>query len=87
VQAFTAVEILKAAAKLDGGLTRANVMNAAWNIDIEPPLLFGPIKLDGTKDAYGVETLEFLQYSATTHAMKRTGIKFDQQGKTGVYKP
>lgn len=87
VQAQTAVAILKAAAKMDGGLTRANVMNAAWNLDIEPPLLFGPVKLDGNNDAYGVETLEFVKYSAAKHAMERTGKTYDQQGKTGLFAP
>lgn len=85
VQAQTAIEILKAAAEMDGGLTRANVMNAAWNLDIEPPLLFGPVKLDGNDDAYGVETLEFYKYSAASKSLEPTGEKFDQQGKTGLF--
>jgi ABC-type branched-subunit amino acid transport system substrate-binding protein len=87
IQGLTAIEIFKNAAKSDDGLTRASVMNAAWSLDFDAPLLFGPVKLDGTKDAYGVESLEFVKYSATSHSMQRTGEKFDRQGKTGVYTP
>jgi ABC-type branched-subunit amino acid transport system substrate-binding protein len=87
IQGLTAIEILKNAAESGDGLTRASTMNAAWSLDYDAPLLFGPVKLDGTKDAYGVETLEFVKYSATSHSMQRTGEKFDRQGKTGVYTP
>lgn len=85
VQAQTAIGILKAAAEMEGGLTRVNVMNAAWNLDEEPPLLFGPVKLDGNSDAYGVETLEFYKYSAKSKSLEPTGEKFDLQGKTGLF--
>lgn len=85
VQAQTAIEILKAAAESDDGLTRASVMNAAWNLDIEPPLLFGPVTLNGNDDAYGVETLEFYKYSSATKSLEPTGDTFDLQGKTGLY--
>ncbi|MEY2426926.1 MAG: branched-chain amino acid transport system substrate-binding protein [Actinomycetota bacterium] len=87
VTGHTAIEILKKAAASDDGLTRASVMNAAWNLDYDAPLLFGPVKFDGTKDAYGVESLGFVKYSAASHSMKRTDDDFDLQGKTGVYKP
>jgi ABC-type branched-subunit amino acid transport system substrate-binding protein len=86
-EANTIIDVLTRAAKADGGLTRVNAMNAAWNTDFDSPLLLGPITLDGNDDAYGVETLEFFKYSATTHSMQATGQKFDQQGKTGVYTP
>lgn len=86
VQAQTAIGILKAAAESEDGLTRVSVMNAAWNLDEEPPLLFGPVTLDGNDDAYGVETLEFYKYSAASKALEPTGDKFDLQGKTGLYK-
>ncbi len=87
VQAGTAIDVLKRAAAADGGLTRVNAMNAAWSTDYDAPLLFGPVKLDGKKDAYGIETLEFVKYSATTHTMQLTGDKYDQEGKTGVFAP
>ncbi|MEY2471965.1 MAG: branched-chain amino acid transport system substrate-binding protein [Actinomycetota bacterium] len=87
IQGLTAIEIFKNAANSHDGLTRASAMNAAWSLDFDAPLLFGPVKLDGTKDAYGVESLEFVKYSAAKHAMERTGEKFDRQGKTGVYTP
>jgi len=86
-EGLTLIEILKNAAESDDGLTRVSVMNAAWNIDFEPPLLFGPVKFNGNNDAYGVETLEFVKYSAATKSMQRTDDKFDLEGKTGLYKP
>ncbi len=86
-EGLTLIEILKNAAESDDGLTRVSVMNAAWNIDFEPPLLFGPIKMNGKDDAYGVETLEFVEYSTATKSMKRTGEKFDLEGETGVFAP
>lgn len=85
VQIHSLVDILTRAAAAEGGLTRINAMNAAWNMDYDAPLLFGPIKIDGNDDAYGVETLEFVKYSAETHSMQFTDIKFDQEGKTGLY--
>ncbi|MDP1793661.1 MAG: ABC transporter substrate-binding protein, partial [Acidimicrobiales bacterium] len=85
VQAQTAIGILKAAAESDDGLTRISAMNAAWNLNETPPLLFGPVTLDGNSDAYGVETLEFYKYSSASKSLEPTGEKFDLQGKTGLF--
>ena len=54
------------AAEMEGGLTRANIMNAAWSIDFELPLILGgTAKVDGITDAYTSEYAEMLQYDAT----------------------
>ena len=86
-EAQVIIDVLTRAAESEGGLTRVNAMNEAWNTDFDSPLLLGPVKLDGNDDAYGIETLEFFKYSAATHAMQATGEQFDQQGKTGLFTP
>ena len=58
-------DTLTRAAALDGGLTRANIMNAAWATDFAVPLLIGgSFKVDGITDAYGSEYVVMLQYDA-----------------------
>ena len=54
--AFVTVDALNRAAAMEGGLTRANLMNAFWSIDIEPPLALGGVaQVDGVTDAYTAE--------------------------------
>ncbi len=80
------VDLLTRAAKLDGGLTHANVMDAAWATNYTFPLnLGGAFKVDGTTDAYGAEYGVMLQYDATKHSQVNTGLTFDIEGKTGVF--
>ncbi len=74
------------AAEMEGGLTRANIMNAAWAVDFKIPLIVGgTAKLDGIKDAYISEFAEMLQYDAAKGSQVPTGDTFDVEGKTGVY--
>lgn len=74
------------AAKLDGGLTRVNVMNAVWNYNFKLPLLFGGTgHLDGNSDAYLSEYSILLQYDATKKSQVPTGDTFDVEGKTGLF--
>jgi hypothetical protein len=80
------VDVLTKAAAMEGGLTRANIMNAAWSVDFKIPLLVGgTAKMDGIKDAYISEYAEMLQYDAATGSQVPTGDTFDVEGKTGVY--
>ncbi len=80
------VQTLKDAAKLKGGLTRVNVMNAVWNINYKNPLLFGGTgHLDGTSDAYLSEYSIMLQYDAAKKSQVPTGDTFDVEGKTGLF--
>ncbi|HMK11333.1 MAG TPA: ABC transporter substrate-binding protein [Acidimicrobiales bacterium] len=80
------VDTLTRASKLDGGLTHANVMNAAWSTDFTLPLLLGgSFKVDGTTDAYGIEYAEMGQYDASKGSQVRTGDVFDIEGQSGVF--
>ena len=80
------VDTLQRAAKLDGGLTRANIMNAAWSTDFAVPLILGgKFHVNGTTDAYGSEYAVMLQYDASTGSQVKTGDTFDVEGKTGVF--
>ena len=79
-------EVLTNATEMEGGLTRANIMNAAWAVDFKIPLLIGgTAKMDGIKDAYISEYAEMLQYDAAKGSQVPTGETFDVEGKTGVF--
>jgi len=81
------VQNLKDAAKLPGGLTRVNVMNAAWNLQgVKLPLLLGgSVSMNGNNDAYAGEWAAITKYDAAKHAQVPTGETFDLEGKTGLY--
>ena len=82
------IDVLTRAAKMDGGMTRANIMNAAWATDFALPLsLGGKAHIDGIKDAYVAEHFEMLQYDASKGAQVPTGDVFDVEGQTGVFQP
>ena len=89
------VDTLERAAALEGGLTRANVMNAAWATNFEVPLILGgTFKVDGVTDAYGAEYAEMLQYdaakgsqvrpasSSTSRARRESSKRADDQSPT-----
>ncbi|ADP81261.1 ABC transporter substrate-binding protein [Pseudofrankia inefficax] len=75
------VDTLRAASALPGGLTRVNVMNAAWNLNTT---LFdsycGAAKTSGPADPYVDECLAVLQYNATDGPKQLT--TFDAEGTT-----
>ncbi len=80
------VDSLEKAALLPGGLTRVNLMNAAWNADFTLPLnIAGKAKLDGRTDAYIIETFELTAYDAERGSQVPTGDRFDNEGKTGTF--
>jgi hypothetical protein len=80
------VDTLERAAALEGGLTRANIMNAAWATNYELPLILGgTFHVDGITDAYGAEYAAMLQYDAATGSLVETGSVFDVEGETGVF--
>jgi branched-chain amino acid transport system substrate-binding protein len=86
--AMMLVDSLERAAQLPGGLTRVNLMNAAWNLDFSPPLATaGRRKLDGISDAYTVESVQFTAYDAAATSHVPTGDRFDYEGKTGTFVP
>lgn len=80
------VDSLEKASRMTGGLTRVNLMNAAWNADFALPLaVSGTAKMDGKSDAFIIETVEFTAYDAARGSQVFTGDKFDYQGKTGTF--
>ena len=80
------VDMLTRAAALEGGLTRANIMNAAWAIDFALPLILGgTAKSTASPTPTASEYAEMLQYDAATGSQVPTGDIFDVEGKTGVF--
>ncbi len=60
------VELLRIADALPGGLTRPNLLLAAWSADLRPPLNWPGIRftLNGPADPHPVETGRLVSYSA-----------------------
>jgi len=82
------VDNLTRAAAMEGGLTRANMMNAVWSTDLSLPLAAGgKYKVDGTTDAYAVEDGYIAVFDPASGGYKDTGFKVNLEGKTGVFTP
>jgi hypothetical protein len=66
--ALTTEYVLREAAAMDGGLTRTNLMSAAWNMDFEHPLLRDGIAVitSGVDDAYLIEGAVIAEYVPPT---------------------
>ena len=62
------VEVLKAAAESDEGLTRASIINAARAMDYAFSLARDGVSftMNGAEDPYGLESLQVVQYDADT---------------------
>jgi ABC-type branched-subunit amino acid transport system substrate-binding protein len=84
---FFVVDALTRASKMDGGLTRANLMNAFWSFNLTGPSAIGGIgHVDGIKDAYIVEYGVMAEYDPAGQTYKvAEGEKIDVEGKGGVY--
>jgi len=69
------VEILRLAASSPEGLTRASIMNAARNYSFEPMLARPGVvmTMSGADDAYQAESLQVVQYNATTKVFSDIG--------------
>ncbi len=84
-------EVLKQAAKYQGGLDRGNIMLAARNIDFENPLVIDGIKQEtaGMKDAYLNEGGQMVVYKVDNPAQLGTfvpdGDLVDLNGHIGTY--
>lgn len=75
---------LKDAAAMPGGLTRVNVMNAAWTTTVERPLELIPTNTtNGPEDPYMVEAGEMHRYSAATKGWETTDVTINIEGETG----
>jgi branched-chain amino acid transport system substrate-binding protein len=78
------VQNLRDAVELEGGLTRANVMNAAWNMDMERPLMINPEQVtSGPEDPYAVESGEMGAYSVETGGWEPVG-EWDYSGESAA---
>ena len=62
------VEVLRAAAESEDGLTRASILNAARALDYPFSLAREGVafRTNGAEDAYGIESLQVVQYDAAT---------------------
>jgi ABC-type branched-subunit amino acid transport system substrate-binding protein len=62
------VEVIRQAAESEDGLTRASIMNAARNLDYEFQLARDGVSftVSGADDAYGLESMQVVQYDAAT---------------------
>ena len=83
------VEVLKQAAKSPDGLTRASILNAARSLDFHFQLARDGVsyKTDGAKDAYGLESLQVVQFGAKTSTYTDIGpLVTEFEGKTELPK-
>ncbi|MEO7428819.1 MAG: ABC transporter substrate-binding protein [Acidimicrobiales bacterium] len=79
------VEVLKAAAKSKDGLTRASILNAARALDYHFQLARDGInfRTDGAIDAYGLESMQVVQFHADTKTYTDIGpLVTSFEGKT-----
>ncbi|MFN0090925.1 MAG: ABC transporter substrate-binding protein [Acidimicrobiales bacterium] len=86
--ALGAVEILRNASRLPGGLTRTNVMLATRSMDWQNPLFIDGVRFvqNGNKDSFTVEAAQLQQYrmgeGQTVGAYERIGRVIDLNGAT-----
>ena len=81
-----AVATLKAAAAMPGGLTRVDVMNAAWHLNTPLFGVYGGTgAMNAPTDNYLVEYGVWLKYDAATKSLVPTGDVVDQEGKSGQF--
>jgi branched-chain amino acid transport system substrate-binding protein len=69
------VEVLRLAAESEDGVTRASILNAARSLDYEFQLARPGVRftLDGADDAYGLESLQVVQYNADSRTYTDIG--------------
>ena len=74
---------------MEGGLTRANLMNAFWSFDLEAPLALGGVaKVDGMKDAYISEYGVMAEFDPAARATRHgsEGVEVDVEGeRRGIF--
>jgi ABC-type branched-subunit amino acid transport system substrate-binding protein len=85
--AFSTVDSLKRAAAMEGGLTRANLMNAFWSLDLETPLVIGGVsRVDGVTDAYVIEYGVMSEFDPAGPSYKvDEGVEIDAEGEGGLF--
>lgn len=76
------VHNLRDAARLEGGLTRVNLMNAAWNARVERTTFLQPKQsMNGPKDPYIINDVTVQTYDAATGDWRPTGVVFTYDGR------
>jgi ABC-type branched-subunit amino acid transport system substrate-binding protein len=79
-------DTISEAAALTGGLTQANLMDAAWNLDTHWfAALGGVARMDGTSDSYPLEYGQMATWDAAKKALVLAGAPIDREGKTGTF--
>lgn len=79
------VEVLRLASESDDGLTRASILNAARSLDYSFQLARDGVKytMNGADDAYGLESMQVVQYDAGTKTYTDVGeLVTDFEGQT-----
>ncbi len=85
--AFWLEDAVNRALEMEGGLTRANLMNAFWSMNVTPPLALGGVaKVDGTTDAYIAEYGVMSEFDpASTSYLVDEGVEIDVEGQGGLF--
>lgn len=85
--AFLIQDALQRAAEAEGGLTRANLMNAFWSFDFVPPLALGGVaSVDGVNDAYISEFGVMAEFIPAENGYAvAEGVEIDAEGEGGVF--
>ena len=85
-------QLLRAAAEMEGGLNRTNLMRAMWNADFDNPLFVDGVvqRSRGNEDAYLIEAAQISRYRApapgeTSGRYEPVGEIIDVEGETGVF--
>ena len=81
------VDAATRAAEMEGGLTRANMMNAFWSFDLEQPLTLGGVAhVNGIDDAYISEYGVMAEYDPAGQTyLVEEGIEIDAEGEGGIF--
>ena len=84
---FLIEDAVNRALEMEGGLTRANLMNAFWSYNIESPLALGGIAhVDGVTDAYINEFGVMAEFDpATGGYLVDEGVEIDVEGEGGLF--
>lgn len=78
IKADVTIAALQAAAELDGGLTRANIMRAAQDQDYTPPMYLDGISFLSTPEKFtGVSAMQALRWNAQEKSFELLGDPID----------
>ncbi|HWC67926.1 MAG TPA: ABC transporter substrate-binding protein [Acidimicrobiales bacterium] len=85
--AFLIEDAITRASEMEGGLTRANLMNAFWSFDLEAPLAIGGVaRVNGVDDAYISEFGVMAEFDpATAGYLTSEGVEIDAEGEGGIF--